>query len=554
MLFFIFVSYSIIWISIDLNRMRCIEGFESYPSPPSRYFLQHIGQNACPSNQFMHYEKNNNDDTSYVLNCYDECSSSYTSVPSNDGSSNCMIPTDSNTNNCSVDISQKCYLDGEFMNANENASISCVNSGYDLCGECVSTNVSECSNVVLGDGVSNCQKEVYFSLPEGYSRCLLTPNINGLSYLDASSNLMVDCEASLCTNTAITDTATDDGTNVVDNTDVGIECISTNVSECSNVELGDGTSNCQQEVSFSIPEGYSSCKLDSSIYSPGFITSDSNFIIDCDSDECPVSDTIIEKTDPSVVVINDGSCSTLDCYGNADYSGDRFDITGKVLGIKIPKGSIKEKYYTDGNLDYKYVILNFNRHTHDGNRYLDMSVGICKDTNKLMKPLSTSNIDSIKQIFEDNVVHNKNKHPKNKRHIEWPVTGNNSTITDMENDPRSAEVITLRGGGYGLYFNFIKEGNKFGNFWNADKVTGSDQDRELWVYDNPIRVRFEFRKNSTTVAFIHRNRDNYNMNGNANVYLTESDTNTDDANITDHYIFLKGGPSENLHVSNLSFS
>ena len=453
-LFTIFILYSVTLVSKDLNRMRCIEGFEA----PALTFLQAIGGHACSDDQLMHYEHVAGTDT-YQLQCYDQCSTDNTYVPVSDGASNCKIPSDSNTSNCEVTVSEKCYLDGAFHEMSSNVNMFCPDSGY---ADCASCGVSEgtCSTVD-----NTCQRTDLVTLPAGYARCTLSSYVYGVDHLTSDSNLVVSCPSARCTSSG-----------------------------------GSGV------------------------------------------------------TSPTRIVTTSGSCSSLECYGNADHSSGNFDIRGKVLGIKIPRTRIKTRTKTDGTLDFKYVILNFNRHTHDGKRYLDMSIGICKDTDKLMEPLSTSSIDSIKRIFEDNVVHDKNKHPKNNRHIEWPVTGYNSTIDGMKDDLRSAEVITLRGGGYGLYFNFIKEGNKFGNFWNADKVTGSDQDRELWVYDNPIRVRFEFRKNSTTVAFIHRNRDNYNMNGNANVYFTESDTNTNETNIIQHYIFLKGGPSQNLHVSNLSFS
>lgn len=457
-LFTIFILYSVTLVSKDLNRMRCIEGFEDTYTFAQLFSSDENRANLCSTTN-QHIDFSTDGSSTYQLQCYDQCSTDNTDIPVTTNGSNCKIPSDSNTSNCEVTVSAKCYLDGAFHEASSNVNMYCPDSGYADCAPCVIPSPrSDCSI----DG-GTCQRTDLVTLPTGYARCILDSNLDGLTYLEGDSNVRFACLEQAC--------------------------------------LIDGSGR-----------GY------------------------------------------SLTRITDGSCSTLDCYGNADYSGDRFDITGKVLGIKIPSNSIKTHYHANGTLDYKYVILNFNRHTHDGKRYLDMSVGICKDTNKLMKPLSTNNIDSIKQIFEDNVVDDKNNHPKNKRHIEWPVTGNNSIITTMDNDPRSAEVITLRGGGYGLYFNFIKEGNKFDNFWNADKVTGSDQDRELWVYDNPIRVRFEFRKNSTTVAFIHRNRDDYNMNGNANVSFTQSADNVADTNITDHYIFLKGGPSENLHVSNLSFS
>ena len=451
-LFTIFILYSVTLVSKYLNRMRCIEGFEA----PALTFLQAIGGNDCSDDQRMHYEHVIGTNT-YQLRCYNQCSSNNTNVPVTDDRSNCMIPSDSNTSNCEVTVSDKCYLDSDFYEISSNVNMYCPDSGYADCAPCSIDDEGTCSNV--GD---TCQRTDVVTLPSRYARCILNSSVYGVDHLTSDSNLVVSC----------------------------------------------------------LPE------------------------------QCTPSSPITTLTQ-----ITEGSCDSLECYGDAVYGDGRFDITGKVLGIKIPRNSIKTRYReTDRTVDFKYVILNFYRHTHDGKRYLDMSVGICKDTDKLMEPLSTSSIDSIKGIFEDNVVHDKNKHPKNNRHIEWPVTGYNSTIDGMKDDLRSAEVITLRGGGYGLYFNFIKEGNKFGNFWNADKVTGAEQDRELWVYDNPIRVRFEFRKNSTTVAFIHRNRDDYNMNGNANVSFSESATNTDEDNIIDHYIFLKGGPSQNLHVSNLSFS
>uniref|UniRef100_A0A6C0CT52 Uncharacterized protein n=1 Tax=viral metagenome TaxID=1070528 RepID=A0A6C0CT52_9ZZZZ len=460
-LFTIFILYSVTLVSKDLNRMRCIEGFEDTYTFAQLFSSDENRANLCSTaDQYIDFSTDDGSST-YQLQCYDQCSSTNTNVPVTDGRSNCKLPSDSNTSNCEVSVFTKCYLDNAFHESSSNVNMYCPDSGYADCGQC-DVNEGTCSNV---GGI--CQKTDRVTLPTGYARCTLSSSDYGVDHLTSDSNLVVSCEQSQCR--------------------TGISPVVTSLTR-----------------------------------------------------------------------ITDGSCSTLDCYGDAAYhSSGRFDITGRVLGIKIPQDSIKIHNHADGTLDFKYVILNFYRFKHDDSWNLDMSIGICKDTSKLMNPLRTDIINNIKTIFQNNVDDPDNPN-ENKNHIQHPLDtylNQNIRISEMSYDPYSAEVITLHGGGYNsVYFNAIKEGNKFYNFWNTDKVTGSDQDRELWIYDNPIRVRFEFRKNSTKVAFIHRNRDDYNMNLNADVSFTQDNDNVLNENIADHYIFLKGGPSQNLHVSNLSFS
>lgn len=455
-LFTIFILYSVTLVSKDLNRMRCIEGFEA--SAPT--FLQAIGSSACSNDKQMHYEHNALTNT-YQLQCYDQCSTDNTNVPVTEGRSNCMIPSDSNDSNCVVTVSTKCYLDGAFHEISSNVNMYCPDSGYADCGECDVTTQGTCSNV--GD---RCQRTDPVTLPTGYARCILDSNLDGLTYLEGDSNVRFACSE----------------------------------QECSGPS---------------------------------------------------------DSTVPSLTRITDGSCSSLECYGDAEYNGDRFDIREKVLGIKIPQNRIKT-HNDNGNFDFKYVILNFNRQNHDNSWNLDMSIGICKETDKLMNPLSTSIINNIKEIFNSNLNSSANNYNP-RRSIEYALSEYNGTpIVGMSNDEYSAEVITLNGGGYSVYFNFIKEGNKFHDFWNTDKVT-PDQDSDSWIKHSRTRVRFEFRKNGTKVVIMHtKNRPEHNsesMNRNANVSFTEEDDdNVDDTNIANHYIFLKGGPSHNLHVSNLSFS
>lgn len=466
-LFTIFILYSVTLVSKDLNRMRCIEGFEA----PAPTFLQAIGGSACSDNQQMHYEHEHDIDTStYQLQCYYQCSSTNTNVPvTTDGRSNCKLPSDSNTSNCEVSVSAKCYLDGDFHEISSNVNMYCPDSGYADCGQCDVTE-GTCSSVG-----GTCQKTNLVTLPTGYARCTLEPSVYGVDHLTSDSNFVISCEQSQCTSGTISDGITG-------------------------------------------------------------------------------SSPVVTSPTP----ITDGSCMSLDCYGDAAYhSSGKFDITGKVLGIKIPQTSIKERLTANRNLDFKYVILNFERFNHDDSWNLDMSIGICKDTSKLINPLSTDIINNIKTIFQNNVDDPENTNG-NRNHIQQALGKyRNTTIEGMTNDDYSAEVITLHGGGYGVYFNFIKEGNKFDNFYNADKVTDKE-DPDLWIKHTRTRVRFEFRTNGTKVAIMHTDGrpeyNSYSMDLNADVSFTESDTNVTSSNIAQHYIFLKGGPSQNLDVSNLSFS
>ena len=456
-LFTIFILYSVTLISNDLNRMRCVEGFEA----PAATFLEAIQGAACSTIQRMHYYTSSATDGTYQLTCHDQCSTSNTSVPVSSGASNCKLPSDSN---CEVNVNTKCYLDGAFYEASSNVNMNCPDSGYADCASCSNENEGTCSNI--GD---SCERTDTVTLPTGYARCTLTSNLDNLTYLDTQSNVRFACDTNRCTASGSTG-----------------------------------------------------------------------------------------GPDPPRLIAS-GSCSTLDCYGDASFHGGRFNIQDKVLGIKIPieTGIIKTQTNSDGTtIDYKYVTLNFNR---SGNT--EMSIGICKNTDKLMNPLSSGIITGIKTYYEKN-------HEIDSETPQWigykgperltndykaTLDQDDYIIDDMIEDPSSTEMVCLGGGGHGgVYFNYIKEGNTFSDFWMTDHITGKGNS-EFWTKYSPgTRVRFEFKKNMTSVKVL--NRDGGAMTYNANVSFLTNDNNINDNKIGEHYIFLKGGPYTPLHISNLSFS
>ena len=183
-----------------------------------------------------------------------------------------------------------------------------------------------------------------------------------------------------------------------------------------------------------------------------------------------------------------------------------------------------------------------------------------------MNPLSRDIIKSIKKYFKENKeTDGEAERIRNERYYKGPETltndykaeldgrNNGYVINGMIADPSSTEMVTLHGGGHGgVYFNYVKEGNTFSDFWMTAHVK-EQGDGNLWTkHEGPTTVKFEFRKNMTSVKVL--NRDGGAMNYNANVSFSTSDYNVNDITIGEHYIFLKGGPYTPLHISNLSFS
>ena len=334
---------------------------------------------------------------------------------------------------------------------------------------------------------------------------------------------MVECDASLCVNT---DTDTAATTDVLAN-DLSIDCSSNNVYECSNVVLDNGMSNCQKEVSFSLPEGYSSCKLDSSIYSPGIITSDSNFIINCDSDECPV-ETEYSDTDNNY-------CGSLECYGTAIYDDDAntFEIDGKVLGIKIPSTSI---YIDKDGITKAKVQITLNNY-RDVHSWENMSIGLCEGNNEINEPLTQEIIQKVRSFFNTSmhkVQHERWRFGENvcvetrpvprQRHHEC-VTFSNNPHTDStigkNSDNKSSEMLILNGGYEGIYFNYIN-GDNFVHYHHTDRYKEGEGE-DLFV---------NRRTNEITIRFDNGSMWWEGMNDNPNIRDTLDTTNA--------YVFIKG--------------
>lgn len=202
-LFVVFLSYSIILVSEQMQHdSSCIEAF----SAPAASFMESIQPTICQSNQKMHYTVEND---TYRLRCYSECSASNSNVavPVN----NCKLLTQSN---CEVIITDKCYLDQDFLEATSNANISCDISGYTECKNCIESNVTEC------ESVSNvCQKEISYTIPQGFSKCLLSPSVNGVSSLEIASSFIIPCEDEQCIN-SVTNGGLGDVNLVTDNSTI----------------------------------------------------------------------------------------------------------------------------------------------------------------------------------------------------------------------------------------------------------------------------------------------------------------------------------------------
>lgn len=405
-LFTIFILYSVTLVSKDLNRMRCIEGFEA----PALTFLQAIEGHACYE-QHMHYDNTVTD--TYQLQCYDQCSTDNTNVPVTEGRSNCMIPSDSNTSNCEVTVSTKCYLDGAFHEVSSNVNMYCPESGYADCEQCVMPSPrSDCS--IVDD--SNCQRTDLVTLPTGYARCTLDSNLDGLTYLEGDSNVRFACPEQAC------------------------------LSGLSG--RGD-----------------------------------------------------------SLTRITDGSCSSLECYGDAVYSDGRFDITGKVLGIKI------------NNTNFKNFEFTLNNHVNI-HSWANISIGITNDESKLNQSLTESTINEIYRNYTEN------GHP-------------NVTIESMNSSSSSTEYIIRNGGRHGVYFNYIKNGNILYRTFETDGTTHNSSDH--FVRRNNFKMTID--ENDHLKIREGHNGDHINSNTLGDYWIS---------NRTDYYFFIKVGPyHQNRFISNI---
>ena len=113
----IFILYSVTLVSIDLNRIRCIEGFEDTYTFAQLFSSDENRANLCSTTN-QHIDFSTDGSSTYQLQCYDQCSTTNTNVSVTEGGrSNCKIPSDSNTSNCEVTVSTTCYLDGAFHEA-----------------------------------------------------------------------------------------------------------------------------------------------------------------------------------------------------------------------------------------------------------------------------------------------------------------------------------------------------------------------------------------------------------------------------------------------------
>ena len=351
-LFVVFLSYSIILVSEQMQHdSSCIEAF----SAPAASFMESIQPTICQSNQKMHYTVEND---TYRLGCYSECSASNSNVavPVN----NCKLLTQSN---CEVIITDKCYLDQDFLEATSNANISCDISGYTECG------------------------------------------------------------------TALTQ-------------------------------------------------------------------------------------------------IQDGSCSDLECYGDATFSGGRYNIQGKVLAIKIPSNKIKEFPNNEKQVGFYFT----NHKTWNFN----MSICIFKNTNKLTQSITTSIKQNISQ--------------KKDNGEEWMVFDDTTGAIDgMVEDENSIEMTILEGGRHGVYFNMINKGNKLKRIWQTDHVTDG-QSEDIFTKHSPIYLRVVVNKDDMVFGYLSHGREYNERKG-----VLFGGLNLKDNDLSNYYVFLKGVEGYDMSVSAPNF-
>ena len=408
-LFTIFILYSVTLVSKDLNRMRCVEGFEDTYTFGQLFSTNHDQGNVCESNQRMHYSSLT--DGTYQLTCHDQCSTSNTSVPVSSNASNCQISSDSTTSNCEVSVSTKCYLDNAFHESSSNVFMYCPDSGYADCAQCEVT----------------------------------------------------------------------EGT-------------------CSIV---DGT--CQKIDSVTLPLGYARCTLSSSVYDVDHLTSDSNFVVSCDPLQCNSPISSGGSSSVSRISTTDGSCSTLECYGDADYSDGRFNIQEKVLGIKI-----------ESHTNFEFT-LDSPTNIHS---WANISIGITNDVSTLNNSLTQSNIDEIHENYMEN-------------------GHSNVTIHSMNSFSSSTEYIIMNGGKHGVYFNYIKDGNTLYKTFETDGTTHNSSDH--FVRENKFKMTID--ENNHLIIENGHNGSLIHSNTLGDAWIN---------NRTNFYFFIKVGPyHEDRFISNI---
>ena len=120
------------------------------------------------------------------------------------------------------------------------------------------------------------------------------------------------------------------------NSNVYIGCDSDQVPSCSNCEitvenecaLNDNV--CEKTVTANVPDGYSRCKLDSSVYGVDHLESPSNFVIGCSNNECANVITTYTKRDGDFNIQNNFAVdSALTVDGCKKYCSNM----GKCLGF-----------------------------------------------------------------------------------------------------------------------------------------------------------------------------------------------------------------------------
>jgi hypothetical protein len=272
-------------------------------------------------------------------------------------------------------------------------------------------------------------------------------------------------------------------------------------SDCSMV--GD---NCQRTDLVTLPTGYARCILDSNLDRLTHLDTNSNVRFACSEQACAPSGTSSSLI-TALTQITDGSCSRLECYGDAVYSDGRFDITGKVLGIKINNTNFK---------NFEFTLVNHS----EIHSWANISIGITNDESKLNQSLTQSNIDEIYSNYTEN------GHP-------------NVTIESMNSSSSSTEYIIMNGGRHGVYFNYIKNGNILYRTFETDGT-----------------------HHNSSYHFVRRNNFKMTIDENDHLKIREGHNGNDInpntlgdnwiSNRTDYYFFIKVGPyHQDRFISNI---